>query len=509
MDNQGDIRTDRCVGALEGWIVAARARRRDLALVAARRAVAARVVGDTVPLAPEVVRDAVVAAVALDVGAALFDLSALDGAARTGELLDAIGHPGAAAAVRARFERPDGEGLPSNLAAPAIPDAASLLAVADLLVRDTDRREIDWRSRLEALKDGSGTALDLDIADAAIDLFLGEDVRRVVADATLARVFDALSTRDDRRAGSLASLSSLLRRPQSIDAVATAVVGWMAEHLSPTALSVHRINGSTCALFAGHDTLAPALTDDAVPGPARRSRTPCAPATVIVDAGGSVLIAPIGLTDPWGVVAIRWDEAPTAGEVAIVEEAAQLLHDHVARQEHERRLEALAHSDQLTGLANRWRFEEALDELFAAGDDATADAALIMCDVDGLKTVNDTLGHAAGDDVLRAVASAIARAVDPLDGLAARLGGDEFCILLRSGALLHAAEVARAVANDVRVSAPAGVDLSCGIAYAATVDSATLLLSAADQAQYSVKRRRPGRAVPAAPPTERRSRRRH
>ena len=110
--------------------------------------------------------------------------------------------------------------------------------------------------------------------------------------------------------------------------------------------------------------------------------------------------------------------------------------------------------------------------------------------------------------MLRAVAASLEQAVAHHDALTTRLGGDEFCILLRTGALLHAADIARAAAAQVRSSAPAGVDLSCGIAYAAHCESATALLSAADQAQYTVKRRRPGRAVTTGSVPDRRSRRR-
>ena len=94
----------------------------------------------------------------------------------------------------------------------------------------------------------------------------------------------------------------------------------------------------------------------------------------------------------------------------------------------ERRLTHQAFHDSLTGLVNRTRFVEDVGRRLGRGA-----ATVMFIDLDDFKTVNDTLGHATGDEVLRAVARRLTNAVRP-DDLVARLGGDEFAILLASRA---------------------------------------------------------------------------
>lgn len=116
---------------------------------------------------------------------------------------------------------------------------------------------------------------------------------------------------------------------------------------------------------------------------------------------------------------------------------SRLLANELEREARERtlkavgdRLKELALTDQLTGLVNRRGFEEALKrEWTLSRKRRVTDSILLISDVDGLKTVNDLLGHAEGDRRLQEVARALdseARAPD----IAARLGGDEFGVLL-------------------------------------------------------------------------------
>lgn len=85
-------------------------------------------------------------------------------------------------------------------------------------------------------------------------------------------------------------------------------------------------------------------------------------------------------------------------------------------------LEARASTDELTGLANRTRLVRTLEQLAGTG------ATVLFCDLNGFKQVNDTHGHAAGDQVLVEVARRLVRAVRGED-LVARLGGDEFVVV--------------------------------------------------------------------------------
>ena len=85
--------------------------------------------------------------------------------------------------------------------------------------------------------------------------------------------------------------------------------------------------------------------------------------------------------------------------------------------------------DPLTSLANRGLFLERLQQAMARADGRGAQIALLFCDLDGFKTINDSLGHTVGDAVLRVVAERIRAAIRG-DDIAARLGGDEFAVLL-------------------------------------------------------------------------------
>lgn len=96
-----------------------------------------------------------------------------------------------------------------------------------------------------------------------------------------------------------------------------------------------------------------------------------------------------------------------------------------------------AHHDQLTGLANRSRFFDALAEAFAAGDSGVG---LCYVDLDHFKTVNDTYGHAVGDELLVAAAARLRECVTEPGQLVARMGGDEFVILVPDPA--HPGDVA-------------------------------------------------------------------
>jgi len=149
--------------------------------------------------------------------------------------------------------------------------------------------------------------------------------------------------------------------------------------------------------------------------------------------------------------------------------------------------------DELTGLANRAAFMEVLDSAVARGRQQGATVAVLYLDIDRFKVVNDSLGHAAGDELLIAVARRI-RAVMRSNDLVARLGGDEFTVLLEE---LHGAEEPFAIAQRVAsvfqrpfniTGRPIHVTASIGLATNLYVaDDAEALLSEADAAQYRAK----------------------
>jgi len=105
------------------------------------------------------------------------------------------------------------------------------------------------------------------------------------------------------------------------------------------------------------------------------------------------------------------------------------VRDVSERKELEARLSHQAYHDPLTGLANRTRFREQVERSLADGRRAPSSVAVIFVDLDDFKTVNDSLGHGVGDELLRTTAQRLASCLRAQD-TAARLGGDEFAILL-------------------------------------------------------------------------------
>ncbi len=155
----------------------------------------------------------------------------------------------------------------------------------------------------------------------------------------------------------------------------------------------------------------------------------------------------------------------------------------------------LSSRDALTGLANRRAFELALareiDRVARSGEPAL----LLELDVDHFKRVNDTWGHGAGDQVLKAVAQALMESVRPMD-LVARVGGEEFSIILPNCAASFGQAVAERVRRRVeRMPVPVGpgqeitVTISIGGAFAPqwVRSTPTLWVERADQQLYRAK----------------------
>jgi diguanylate cyclase (GGDEF)-like protein len=151
------------------------------------------------------------------------------------------------------------------------------------------------------------------------------------------------------------------------------------------------------------------------------------------------------------------------------------------------RIAVLAERDGLTGCLNHRTFHERLGAE-AAVTDRDHPLALLLIDVDHFKTVNDTYGHPAGDQVLAQVGEVVRRCSRPGDA-AGRLGGDEFALLLRSSGHDAAVQVAERVRREVReVAGDRGVTVSIGYAVTAARADSQNLLAAADRAVYRAKR---------------------
>ena len=162
--------------------------------------------------------------------------------------------------------------------------------------------------------------------------------------------------------------------------------------------------------------------------------------------------------------------------------------------------EAAAHShylsrhDMLSGLPNGTLFQERLREAVGHGSREIDNVAVLLIDLDGFKAVNDAFGHAAGDELLRILATRLVGTVRATDTVA-RLGGDEFGILLRGGPHLFeaaqriAAQICEVTAAPVQLcQSQVRVSASVGISYFSKPDTGPEeLLRQADLAMYSVK----------------------
>jgi diguanylate cyclase (GGDEF)-like protein len=164
-----------------------------------------------------------------------------------------------------------------------------------------------------------------------------------------------------------------------------------------------------------------------------------------------------------------------------------------ALQELAARLEHQATHDALTGLANRPRFERLLTEALERHVQGGEDAALMYFDLDQFKVVNDTCGHAAGDELLRQLAWRV-RALVGESGTLARLGGDEFGLLLPRHSISHAQPLAEQLRQEIAAQRfywnerTFAVSASIGlVALGPDMRSVTDALSAADQACYLAK----------------------
>jgi diguanylate cyclase (GGDEF)-like protein len=167
------------------------------------------------------------------------------------------------------------------------------------------------------------------------------------------------------------------------------------------------------------------------------------------------------------------------------------------------RIERLAHYDVLTGLPNRSLLADRLDREVERARRTSRGFALLMFDLDGFKAVNDTWGHAAGDELLAMVGMRAMECVRAADTVG-RLGGDEFLAILpeatHEGALLVAEKLREAISRPYALrAATASIGVSVGISYFGEHgDNAAALQRAADTALYEAKRRGKNRVLEAA-----------
>lgn len=423
-------------------------------------------------------------------------------------------------AVRHRFESWDGSGGPANLQGHAIPITARLLAVAAVLVGAAGSvDDLRWNARALRLQSTAGDQLDPDLVEAcAVRL-----QTRPFDEPGPSLIDEVLDTLDDltRVAArdtpieSLTAIATAIHAADRIDDLLTLIVSYTCSAVGASTVGVTKIDQRA------HRATEVAWVGELDSGERRTSRDlgdfPLVTAfhtgethLLVTDqlvAGsteaqylqnhnsGSEIGVPITVDGEfWGVLHARTRSGLAVfadRSLSTLRLAAAQISTTIEQSTRFSELERLALRDPLTGLGNRRVLDTTLHRIFRRPPVARQDCAVIICDVDELKVVNDTEGHAAGDRVLIDAAAALIEAVSDIPtATVCRIGGDEFCVVIDGGGSLLGVPVAETAQRNF-ASRGEGRSMSCGVAIA-TLEIAAPgdLLRAADTAQYQQKRLR-------------------
>lgn len=341
--------------------------------------------------------------------------------------------------------------------------------------------------------------------------------RTIVAfDPELAAVGEqtrALGRRESDRLQLLLSASVAFAKTRTEEELGELLSETARRAFNATACSVHTGEPGTYELVAGENLLASAWPEDAPPRAGTAVRLGRV-VTIQSQAEADAVVPAIGLTSifqragvhaviaapiiedgiPFGAFSCYFDQPRSFDDQAVplAEALAQLAGQVLVRLRLEARLRRAAMLDEVTGLPNRRLFDENLQQTERTHPDQIA---VLFVDLDGFKAINDSLGHAAGDEVLKEVASRLTRVFRQED-MIARYGGDEFIAALHvadTSVALDLADRARAavaeefkgVPPELSITASVGIAITDGDVAGQSIDQ---LIRLADQAMYAAKR---------------------
>jgi diguanylate cyclase (GGDEF)-like protein/putative nucleotidyltransferase with HDIG domain len=417
------------------------------------------------------------------------------------EIIEALLDDEYVAGVRHHHERYDGTGYPDGLAGDDIPFIARLLCLVDSYDAMSSRRvyrpALTHEECLAELRSCSGTQFDPELVDVFVrvldDLAAQRAELQVAAQAAAAGV-DAgdhtmLTSPEDMATDEYARVSRSLLRVRRAYPELEALSTFVPVDELRSMLVVDADDDVATAVPTGEVVFSDDLVLETFAGREHHANV------VLVDRWGSWIsaAAPIRAEDGSITGAVLASRRPGYGlpagvlTSAVSDTFSEIMRTAAARQT---RAEIESMTDALTGLYNHRRFQELLTETLSGERADETEAALLFCDIDYFKQLNDRFGHLVGDDVLRKVSRILTSSIRRGD-VAARYGGDEFCVLLRGADIDTALEVAERVRERVAElyvqARDTGVSISIGVATLAEQRDGKKLLASADEAMYAAK----------------------
>jgi diguanylate cyclase (GGDEF)-like protein len=434
-----------------------------------------------------------------------------------------------ATAVRHEHERWDGGGYPDGVAGDEIPLASRIVLACDAyhaLVSDRPyRRAMRPEHARTELRANAGTQFDPAVVDALLACL--EDPQPVGKPPSAERVARVLTEpeqegaagRLERELHALIAIASAVGAAQRVEDVVEVAADEACEAVAAASLSISawevdrrilrtlvnagelgpgevRLPADETYRLQG-DTVLRGVLESGGTYFATLDRPDCDPLEAeLLERLGKRHAIGLGIRfagRAWGELwATRRAGQPPFDErdARFLQTVAGQIAAAVGRAEMFSRMAELAFQDPLTGVANRRALDERLELSVADAVRSGDDLAVLLCDLDNLKELNDVHGHQAGDDALARVAGILRDAAgDPENTLVARIGGDEFCVLLEGADADAARRLGDRLIMRLLIGSGPALSVSCGVASVGL--GATRpgeLLRAADAAQYTAKR---------------------
>jgi diguanylate cyclase (GGDEF)-like protein len=435
-----------------------------------------------------------------------------------------------ATAVRHEHERWDGRGYPDGISGEDIPLASRIVLACDAynaLVSDRPyRRRLSDATAEAELRRCAGTQFDPRVVYALLEC-IAEGVEEAPGEGTAEDLARALTEHADmgeerrleRELHALISIASAVAAAHRLEDVVEVAAEEALSAIEAASLSISRweVERRHLRTLVNVGELGPSEerrpvdevyrleNDDLLRGLLERGETyttslddpgiiPVERDLLVAHGKHHAIAVPVLFAgEPWGELwATRRAGEPQFGErdIRFLQTVTGQIAAAVGRAELFSRMAELAFEDPLTGVANRRALDERLEVAIGEAVDAGRDLAVLLCDVDNLKELNDAHGHGTGDASLARVAGTLtAAAGDDPRALVARVGGDEFCVLLDGRSAEDARLLGETVLAELAKAPGPRLTVSCGVASIGLgARRGGDLLRAADAAQYTAKR---------------------